>query len=443
MAVLLAPLVAAANAVVPDGFARIRSIAGIDEYVMSSNGLSVLLKPDHSAPVLTLNVTYRVGSRNEVTGSTGATHLLEHLMFKGSEGFNDAAGNSVKQYLERAGARYNATTSLDRTNYYATVGRDSFEGYLAIEADRMRRLWLREEDRQKEMPVVRNEFERGKNDPDNTLQEEVTAAAFLASPYHHSTIGWKSDIEHVPIQKLKSFYDTYYWPNNATVTLVGDFAPAEALTLIRKYYGAYPRSPSAIPEVYTEEPEQSGARRVIVKRPAQLGSVLIAHKVPNARHADTPALDVLDAILSQGKASRLYRALVDKGLATAVFAIDPKRRDLSLHLLGASLAPGAKLEDTEQALRTAIATIQRDGVTAAEVVTAQRQLRTQRLFRRDNSAGVATELNEWIAAGDWTLYATFPQAVSHVTAADVQRVATAYLIDDLSTTGWFVPTAVP
>src|SRR5271167_4364526 len=225
------------------GFSHVKSLGGIDEYTLDSNGLTVLLVPDHSAPVVTFQVTYRVGSRNEVTGTTGATHILEHLMFKGSENFNDPKGNSIKQFLERVGGQYNATTSVDRTNYFATVGRDDLEGYIAIEADRMRHLWLHEADRQAEMTVVRNEYERGKNDPENVLMEEVTAAAYVALPYHHPVIGWKTDIEHVPIEKLHEFYDTFYWPNNATVTLVGDFDPVAALNLVKKYYGTYPRSP--------------------------------------------------------------------------------------------------------------------------------------------------------------------------------------------------------
>ena len=144
----------------------VKSLGGIDEYRLDSNGLTVLLAADHSAPVVTFQVTYRVGSRNEVTGTTGATHILEHLMFKGSDNFNDPKGNSIKQFLERVGGQFNASTSVDRTNYFATIGRDSLEGYVAIEADRMRHLWLHEADRQAEMTVVRNEYERGKNDPE-------------------------------------------------------------------------------------------------------------------------------------------------------------------------------------------------------------------------------------------------------------------------------------
>src|SRR3979411_1130090 len=214
------------------GFSFVKSLGGIDEYRLDSNGLTVLLGPDHSAPVLTFQVTCQVGSRNEGTGTTGATPILEHLMFKGSEGFNDPKGNSIKQYLERGGGQFNASTSVDRTNYFATIGRESLDGYIAIEADRMRHLWLREADRQAEMTVVRNEYERGKNDPDNVLMEEVTAAAYEALPYHHPTIGWKSDIEHIPIAKLREFYDTFYWPNNATVTVIGDLEPAATMRLI-------------------------------------------------------------------------------------------------------------------------------------------------------------------------------------------------------------------
>jgi zinc protease len=425
-------------AVVP-GFSFVKSLSDIDEYRLDANGLTVLLVSDHSAPVVTFQVTYQVGSRNEVTGVTGATHILEHLMFKGSDGFNDPKGNSVKQYLERVGGQFNASTSFDRTNYFATTGRDNLEGYVAIEADRMRHLWLHEADRQAEMTVVRNEYERGKNDPENVLMEEVTAAAYVALPYHHPTIGWKSDIEHVPIAKLKDFYDTFYWPNNATVSVVGDIDPVVTLNLIKKYYGAYPHSPAPIPGMYTEEPLQSGGRRVTVKRPGELGTVIIAHKVPNGRDADQPALDMLDAILSSGKNARLYRALVDQGMALNAGAGTDLHRDLSLHTVYAMLAPGAAHAVVEKALLAEIARIKSDGVTAAEVARVKQQYIAADAYKRDGTAAIAGELNEWIAVGDWTLYVTFPQKVQQVTPADVQRVAKKYFNEDQSTTGWFVP----
>jgi zinc protease len=421
------------------GFSYVKSLAGIDEYRLDSNGLMVLLSPEHSAPVVTFQVTYRVGSRNEVTGTTGATHILEHMMFKGSEGFNDAQGNSIKQFVERVGGQYNANTAVDRTSYFATVGRESLEGYIAVEADRMRRLWLREADRQAEMTVVRNEFERGKNDPDTVLMEEVTATAYVALPYHHPTIGWQSDIEHVPIAKLREFYDTFYWPNNATVTVVGDIDPPATLGLIKKYYGGYTRSPQPIPALYTEEPAQSGARRIVVKRPGQLGTVVIAHKVPNARDADQAALEMLDAILSSGKNARLYRALVDQGLALNAGSDTDLHADLSLHSIYASLAPGATHAQVEQVLLAEIGKIQTEGVTAAEVERVKQQYIAEDAYKRDGTASVAADISDWIAVGDWTLYVTFPQKIAQVTAADVQRVAKHYLIEDQSTTGWFIP----
>lgn len=421
------------------GFSHVRTLGGIDEYRLDANGLTVLLLPDHSAPVVTLNVTYRVGSRNEVTGTTGATHLLEHLMFKGSDKYNRAAGTSLDQIMERFGAQYNASTWIDFTNYYGTLGSDHLADYIAIEADRLRNLWLHEDDRQAEMTVVRNEFERGKNDPNELLQEEVTAAAFQALPYHHPTIGWRSDIENVPIEKLRAFYDTFYWPDNAVVVVVGDLKPAATLELIRKYYGVYTRAPKPIPQIYTQEPEQTGPRRVTVKQPGQLGTVVIAHKVPNGRHADQPALAVLDGVLGTGKNSRFYRALVDTGVALDAGAGMQLNRDLSLHMLSAHLAPGATQEQVEKLLLAEVEKVKTDGVTAEEIERVKTQYRAEQAYSRDGTAGIANQLNSWIAVGDWSLYVTFPENVMKVTVADVQRVAKHYLLEDQSTTGWFVP----
>jgi zinc protease len=430
----------ASTSVTVAGFSHIKSVGGIDEYRLDANGLTVLLKPDHSAPVVTFQVTYRVGSRNEVTGTTGATHILEHLMFKGSEHYSQAAGNGVDQYLGKMGAHFNATTWLDRTNYYATLGRDGLEGYIAIEADRMRNLWLHEADRQAEMTVVRNEYERFENDPGAALQAEVWATAFQAQPYHHNTLGWKSDIERVPIEKLRQFYDTFYWPDNAIVSLIGDVDPAKGLALVKHYYGAIPHSPRPIPEIYTEEPPQSGARRLTLKRAGELGAIEIAWKGPSGRDADLPALTVLGSILSVGDNSRLYRALVDKSLATSANANIEPDHDPGLFEATAGLAPGATHEQVEKAILAEIEKVQRDGVTGEEVKRAISQYRAQRAYGRDGTAGIAGELNEWIATGDWTLFVTQIDKIAHVTPADVQRVAQKYLNEDQSTTGWFLPT---
>ncbi|MBP7142767.1 MAG: insulinase family protein [Opitutaceae bacterium] len=422
------------------GFAHVRTVGGIQEYALERNGLQVLLLPDHSAPVLTFMVTYRVGSRNEVTGTTGATHLLEHLMFKGTPTHNREMGTSLDQFLESVGAISNATTWLDRTNYFANLGSEHLEKVVELEADRMRNLRLREEDRRPEMTVVRNEFEIGENDPLRVLDREITAAAYVAHPYHHSTIGWRSDIENVPIEKLREFYNTFYWPDNATVTIVGDFQPATALALIDKYYGTYPRAPKPIPVVYTVEPAQTGPRRVVCKLAGQLGIVGIGYKIPSGRDPDAAALAVLSAILTSGKSSRFYRALTDRNLTMNVQGDAGMFHDPSLISLYASLAPGATHDQVEKIMVSEIETLKKSGVTGTEVSGAVNQLLAASAFARDGSFAIASAINEFIAAGDWTLFVTIDDALRKVTPDDIRRVANRYLQEDQSTTGWFVPT---
>lgn len=430
---------ASAAAVQVPGYSHVRTAGDIDEYKLDSNGLQVLLSPEHSSPTLTFMVTYRVGSRNEVTGTTGATHLLEHLMFKGTSQRDRRKGNNVDQILEQVGARYNATTWLDRTNYYENLGSQHLATVIDIEADRMRNLLLRESDRKPEMTVVRNEFERGENSPFRALYKEIFQTAFVAHPYHHSTIGHRSDIEQVPIGKLREFYDTFYWPNNATVTIIGDFEPRQALALVKKSFGKYPHSPKPIPVLYTQEPEQSGPRRVTVKRAGQLGMVAIAHKVPAATHADYAALGLLSAILTDGKNSRLYKALTNKNLSTGVNCDLGYNADPSLHMLFLPLAPGATHDQVEQIALHEIERLKQDGVSQAELDAAVAKTLAESAYDRDGSFAIAGKLNESIAAGDWTLYYRLDEAVRKVTLADIQRVANRYLNEDQSTTGWFIP----
>jgi zinc protease len=213
---------------------------------------------------------------------------------------------------------------------------------IELEADRMRNLLLRDEDRRPEMTVVRNECERGENSPIQALYKEIYQAAFVAHPYHHNTIGHRADIEKVSIEKLREFYDTYYWPNNATVSIIGDFQPAQALALVKKSFGVHPRAPKPIPTVYTDEPKQSGPRRVTVKRDGQLGVVAIAHKIPAATHPDYAALALLSAILTDGKNSGLYKAVTDNNLSTGVEADAGFNSDPGVHIIFAP--PGARCQ---------------------------------------------------------------------------------------------------
>ncbi len=436
------PSPAAAPAAAPvkaAGFAHVKTVGEISEYRLESNNLQVLLKPEHSTPTVTFMVTYRVGSRNEVTGTTGATHLLEHLMFKGTPKFNRVNGTSVDQLLERIGGIYNATTWLDRTNYYANIGSEHLEKYVEIEADRMKNLWLKDEDRKPEMTVVRNEFEIGENQPMQALEKEIFAAAYLAHPYHHSTIGWRSDIENVPIEKLQEFYKTFYWPDNATVSVIGDFEPARALALIKEHYGNIPKSPAPIPAVYTEEPEQRGPRRVTVKRAGELGVVGVAHKTPAARHEDIAALKTLDVILSNGKNSRFYRALTDKNLTTSVRGDLGFFHDPSLHIVYGNLAPGVSHEQVEKIIIEELERVKKEGVTKAEVDSAVARILAAAAYGRDGSYAIASTLNEYIAAGDWTLYVREEEALKKVTPEAVKQVAQKYFDEDQRTVGWFIP----
>src|ERR687893_547947 len=262
------------------GRGLVAEAGGIREFGLA-NGLKVLLVENRVAPVVTVCVLYRVGSRNEAVGHTGATHLLEHMMFKGTPTFNKDRGTQVAATLQKIGADFNATTWYDRTNYFETVPSDRLELALHLEADRMRNSFIADEDRQSEMTVVRNELERGQNEPLVVLDEAVYAVAFREHPYHHPTIGWRADVENVPTARLKEFYDTFYHPNNATLIVVGDFDERECLALVEKYYGPLAATPEPVPEVYTDEPAQEGERRLVVRRAGELALGQIAWHTPS------------------------------------------------------------------------------------------------------------------------------------------------------------------
>src|SRR5436853_5413169 len=268
-----------AEAQLPAGVARVAEADGIREYKLE-NGMKVLLVENRVAPVATVMVLYKVGSRNEAVGYTGSTHLLEHMMFKGTPTFNKEKNTQIAATLQKIGAAFNATTWYDRTNYFETVPSDQLELAIQLEADRMRNSFIADADRQSEMTVVRNELERGQHEPSEVLDEAVYAAAFREHPYHHPTIGWRADVEGVPTSRLKEFYDTFYHPNNATVILVGDFEEAQALSQINKYFGAYQASSMPIPEVYTEEPQQQGERRLVIRRAGELALVQMGFHTP-------------------------------------------------------------------------------------------------------------------------------------------------------------------
>ena len=424
-------------------FTFIQSSSGIEEYRHLKNGLTVLLLPEAAAPVATFMVTYRVGSRNEGAGMTGATHLLEHLMFKGTERFNKDNGTSIFSVLQRVGAEMNATTSYDRTNYFELVPSEHLPLAIEIEADRMRGARVSDEDLADERTVVLNELDRGENEPLQKLLHAVFASAYFAHPYGHPVIGWRSDVETVTAEGLRHFYDTYYWPQNATVSVIGHFDKKEVLDLIEVGFGglaAGPEDTVDIPQNATREPEQIGERRVVVKQAGQLGMVLLAWKAPAGLDEDADALDVLSQILSGGKSSRLYRKLTDAGLTTHAGAFFPRLRDPGLFAIYSMLTPGTSHEEVEAEMRAAAAEVVDEGVTEAELARARRQVVAEEAYGRDGPQAVAARLNEAIAVGDWKLFTEYRERIEAVTAEAIREAAARVFSDDRLTVGWYVPT---
>lgn len=423
----------------PKGIEHIQTLDGIEEYKLTCNDLRVLLVPNEGLPVASVMVTYMVGSRNEVTGTTGATHILEHMMFKGTERFNSSDSSDYTSQMERIGARSNATTYFDRTNYYAVLPSEYVGLAIELEADRMRNLRILEEDLASEMTVVRNEYERGENNPIRTLIKEIYATAFMAQPYGHPTIGWLSDIENTNTEKLREFYDIFYWPENTYLTVIGGFDKAHTLEAIIEHYAKIPNSPNPIPQVDTIEPEQLGARRLTIERTGQVGVVAIAYKVPAGTHEDWAALWLLQQIIGADKTGRLYRALDDKGKASATYTFAPQLRDPSLFFFAAYMTPDATHEETESIMLEEIEKVVANGVSEDELARAKSVIKASTVYGRDGPYAIASEINEAIAMGDWTTYVTIPQAIQDVTAEDIQRVANNYFVARNSTTGWFVP----
>ncbi|HVG32212.1 MAG TPA: pitrilysin family protein [Pyrinomonadaceae bacterium] len=446
------------NEQLPDGVQFVAAADGIEEYRLE-NGMKVLLLENRVAPVATVLVLYKVGSRNEAVGYTGSTHLLEHMMFKGTPTFNKASNTQIAATLQKIGADFNATTWYDRTNYFQTVPSDQIELAIKLEADRMRNSLIADEDRQSEMTVVRNELERGQNEPTEVLDEAVYAAAFREHPYHHPTIGWRADVEGVPTSRLKAFYDTFYHPNNATVIIVGDFERAMVLDLIKNYFGAYQASTEPIPEVYTEEPPQQGERRLVIRRVGELAVVQIAFHTPGvlgqmnvlsnselAERAAAPPVEndiyplvVLSVALSQGITSRLYQSLVETQLAVHAYANTDQHRDPGLFNAVALVTPGVEPKVVEEKILLELDRVAREGLTEAEVEKAKQQIIAQQAYNSDGTYAIAVQLSEAEAVADWRFYKDYTTNIAKVTRADTARVARTYFTEDNRTVGHFIP----
>lgn len=407
-------------------------------YVHEGNGLRLIVWPYVLAPVVGVQVTYEVGSRHEVTGSTGVAHLLEHLMFKGSQQFDTHHEDNIHA-LEDRGALLNATTWSDRTNYYEVLLKEDMELALKIEADRMRGACLREEDRASEMTVVRNEYERGENDAFSVLYRHVWAMSYLAHPYHHSTIGWLPDIEGMSIEDIRSFYHRFYGPNNAVVTVVGDLDEAQVLDWVDRYFGALPALSQPIPKIYTQEEPQEGARHFVIRRGEHVRWIAVSHRAPRGLERDHIGLQVLAKLLSQGQMAYLQRALVDQGHAMAVYVDAHPFHDPGLFTTYVNLSFDADPEDVTARVLACYRDIQAGGMTEADLQRAKTQLLAEKAFERDGLMGLLQSINEGIACGDWKYGLEFSQRVSDLSIADLVDIACRYWVEDSMVTGYYLP----
>jgi len=419
------------------------SVEGITEYTLG-NGLKVLLFPDPTKATTTVNITYFVGSRHEAYGETGMAHLLEHLVFKGS-----TRHRNIPQELTEHGARPNGTTWVDRTNYFETFPASdaNLDWALDLEADRMVNSFIAKKDLESEMTVVRNEFESGENDPAGVLEERVLSTAFLWHNYGKSTIGARSDIEHVPIERLQAFYRKYYQPDNAMLVVAGRFDPAKALPLIERKFGALPRPKRAgdatLWPTYTRDPVQDGERQVTLRRAGDVQVLTMAYHVPAGSHEDFAAVDALAEIVGASPSGRLYKALVETKRAASVQAQAYQFREPSVLLARAEVRQEQSLEEAERVMRATLDSVIVAPPSTEEVDRARAALLKNIDLLLNNSDRVGLQLSEWAAMGDWRLLFLHRDRIRKLSPADVQRVAAAYLKPDSRTIGRFIPTTKP
>ena len=403
------------------------------------NGLQVLIQEVHTAPVVSFMVWYKVGSRNETAGVTGISHLLEHMMFKGTPTYGKG---EISRLLQKEGASFNAGTSLDYTNYFEVLASDRLELAMKIESDRMRNAIIPEEEHRLEMTVVRSELERNEDNPHRALYLETFSQAFKAHPYHWPTIGWRTDVEQIRTEQIRNHYKTYYVPNNATVVVVGDVARDKALAMVKQYFAPIPRGPEP-PAVTTVEPPQMGERRFKIRKPGDTRYLMVSYRNAALTDPDSYALDVLGIVLGHGKTSRLYQSLVEGKLATDVDAANETGRDPFLLIARATIAPEVALDRVEQALDKEVERLKREPVTAQELTRAKKQVEASFIYSKDSIRSLAQQLGYFNTVASHTFLDTYVERIRAITAADVQRVAAKYLIEDARTVGWYDPIATP
>ena len=402
------------------------------------NGLRVLLLEDHRSPIVSFQVWYRVGSRNEERGRTGIAHFLEHMMFKGTAKYGRG---QFARLVEQNGGQDNAFTSQDVTSYYVNITADKLDLVVDLESDRMVNALLDPKEIDSERQVVIEERRtRTEDDPNGFLGEEVGALAFHAHSYGQPIIGWMEDLKRITPAEIQAFYKTYYQPNNAIVVAVGAFKAPALMEKIKEQFGRIPRAP-APPVVTAVEPVQNGERRTVLRKEAQLPIVYLAYHVPNQTSSDAPALEMLSTILSSGRSSRLYRSLIydrqlalDAGGDYSWFSFDP-----NLFWFWATAMPGQTPETLEKELLAEMDKLAKEPVTDVELQRARNQIESAFVFQEDSVHRRASLLARFETIGGYALKDKYLERMRAVTAADVQRVARAYFLDQRKNVGVLLP----
>ncbi len=425
----------------PNGIKKVTSVEGITEYQLQ-NGLRVLLFPDQSKPKITVNITYLVGSRFEGYGETGMAHLLEHMVFKGTP-----KHKNIPAELTEHGASPNGTTWYDRTNYFESFSAtdENLEWALDLEADRMINSFIAKKDLETEMTVVRNEFEMGENDPGGILYERVLSTAFLWHNYGKSTIGARSDIEDVPIERLQAFYHKYYQPDNAVLLVAGKIDPAKTLKLIDKFFSPIPKPERKVPlyPTYTREPTQDGERHVTLKRVGDLQVTSCAYHIPSGTHPDFAPVQILEDILTNEPSGRLYKAMVESEKSTGVWGHAPALREPGYLYINADVRASKDLKDAQKTMLDILDNITAKPPTKEEVDRAKQRILKHWNLNFNDANRIGIYMSSYIAQGDWRLLFLYRDAIEKVTPDDVYNVAKKYLKPSNRTVGAFIPTQHP
>ncbi|MDO8281087.1 MAG: pitrilysin family protein [Thermodesulfovibrionia bacterium] len=416
---------------------RDENTARVHEEVLQ-NGLKVFAIKDTNAPLAVFQIWYDAGSINEQVGKTGLSHLLEHMMFKGTPKYGAKVFSKI---IQRAGGVDNAGTSKDFVYYYQKLAPDRLHLSIELEADRMRNLIMETDEFLSERDVVMEERRmRYDDDPQNLVYEEVLSAAFKNHPYRWPVIGWMEDLKTVTRDDLWAYYRTRYSPNNAFIVVAGNIDVVSIMEKIRKEFGDIPRGPD-IPAMNITEPEQRGERRVYVKKEAELPYVMSAYKTPNILNDDSYALDVLAGVLSGGKSARIYKSLIDEqriALSAGAGYSNLDKFPFLFYLYGTSL-PGKKIENVENALYAEVEKIKETPPTELEIMKAKNQIESDFIMNQDSIFYQAMILAEFEMLGDWRLKDRYIEGIRKVSPEDVQRVAKKYIVEDQRTVGILIP----